>query len=192
MSAYNILNTKYIIRNPQSKPLTNPHALGSAWFAEDIKLVTSGAEELEALGQHDLSFTTIVHDEFSSQVQALDLASPSVSSDKIELTEISPNKLKYSANVNQDRLAVFSEIWYPHGWQATIDGNEAEYIRANYLLRAMVIPSGQHEIEFKFVPKSLKTGQLIALIGSILVVLLLLGWAYTEISKKKATDPSRT
>lgn len=192
MSAYNILNTKYIIRNPQSKPLTNPHALGSAWFAEDIKLVTSGAEELEALGQHDLSFTTIVHDEFSSQVQALDLASPSVSSDKIELTEISPNKLKYSANVNQDRLAVFSEIWYPHGWQATIDGNEAEYIRANYLLRAMVIPSGQHEIEFKFVPKSLKTGQLIALIGSILVILLLLGWAYTEISKKKATDPSRT
>jgi hypothetical protein len=188
MSAYNLLNTKYIILNPQSAPLSNPHALGPAWFAEEIKQVATANEEIEAVSGSDLSFTAIVNEEFSSQIQNIKVSGPTHADDKIELKELRPNSLKYSSSSTEDRLAIFSEIWYPHGWEATIDGDKTEYIRANYLLRAMVVPAGQHEIEFIFAPKSLKTGQLLALISSILVLLLALAWLFQEYKKSKLKD----
>ena len=188
MSAYNLLNTKYIILNPQSAPLSNPHAIGSAWFAKEIKQVASANDEIEAISGSDLSFTAIINEEFSSQIQNIKSSGPTHADDKIELKELSPNKLKYTASSTEDRLAVFSEIWYPHGWEATIDGNKTDYIRANYLLRAMVVPAGQHEIEFTFAPKSLKTGQLVALISSLLVLLLALGWLFQEYRKSQLKD----
>ncbi len=180
MSTYNMLNTRYIIMDLQQAPLRNPYAFGNAWFAGDVHQVVTAAEELEALGRYNLRFTTVVNEEFSSQIQNLQLGFPVASSENIELIELEPNYLKYSAHAEQDRLAVFSEIWYPHGWKAFIDGEPQNYFRANYLLRALVVPAGDHEIEFRFVPASLKTGQLIALISSILVLLLILGWIYLQ------------
>lgn len=188
MSAHNMLNSKYIILDPQSQPLLNPYALGDAWFAEEIKEVKSANEEIEAISESVPSYTAIVHEEFSSQIQNLKNSGPTHSDDKIELLELKPDKIKYSSNAKEDRLALFSEIWYPHGWIATIDGTEVEYIRANYILRALVVPAGQHEIEFEFVPKSLKTGQLIALISSILVLLLGLAWIFQEYRKPKSIE----
>ncbi len=180
LSVYNMLNTKYIILNLQQKPLRNPYALGNAWFADDIHQVASAAEEIEALGQYDLSFTTVVNEEFSSQIQNLKLGSTTSTPDRIELTGLEPNYLKYSAITERDRLAVFSEIWYPHGWKVFVDGQPGEYFRANYLLRAMLVPEGEHTIEFRFEPSSLKTGQMIALISSILILLLVLGWGFLQ------------
>ena len=180
MSVHNMLNTKYIILQTGQQPLTNPYAMGSAWFAEEIHSVEDAAGEMEALGNFDLRLTAIVNDEFSSRVQNLQLGTPGMTNEKIELTEIKPNLLKYSAHAEKDRLAVFSEIWYPHGWEVYIDGEPGDYLRANYLLRALVVPAGDHQIEFRFNPASLKTGQIVALLGSIITLLLILAWLYTE------------
>jgi uncharacterized membrane protein YfhO len=97
--------------------------------------------------------------------------SPSAQPDVIQLVDYKPNYLKYTTQTSENRVAVFSEIYYPHGWKAMVDGKETPYFRANYALRAMMVPAGQHTIEFRFDPQSLKTGQLLSLIGTILVVL---------------------
>ena len=176
MRVFNMLNTKYVIFSRDQQPLRNPHSLGNAWFADNILTVSSSADELDAIGNLDLSFTAVVNDEFNGFTATLANVSPAINADRIELVEKQPAYLKYSASAGQDRLAVFSEVWYPHGWQVFIDGQPGDYLRANYLLRAMVIPAGDHEIEFRFEPSSLKTGQMVALISSIAILLLILGW----------------
>jgi uncharacterized membrane protein YfhO len=82
-------------------------------------------------------------------------------------------------------LAVFSEIYYPHGWKSFIDGREVPYFRADYALRAMVVPAGTHTIEFRFAPQSLKTGQAVSWAGSILVLLMAAGMGYMELRRRK-------
>jgi hypothetical protein len=183
METLNMLNTRYIIIDQQQAPLLNPKAMGPAWFAENIKVVQTANEEIDEIEKNDLDFTTIVHEDFSDQIQGLSSGKPSVTSDEIKLVEIEPNYLKYTSKSSDRRLAVFSEIWYPHGWKVYIDGEETDYIRANYILRALPVPSGNHEIEWKFEPASLKTGQMVALVSSIIVLLLIGAWIFFKVRR---------
>ncbi len=180
----NMLNTKYfIVPGPDKKPQAqhNPAALGNAWFVEDIKMVNSADEEIEALNNFDPLSTAIVHKEFADYIGNFDPQKAGT----IKLTKYLPDELEYESDAPSDQLAVFSEVWYgPNlGWKAYIDGKSAEHIRANYILRAMKIPAGKHKIKFEFKPKSRETGKMISLISS-LIVLAMMGFAvYKEFKK---------
>jgi len=102
------------------------------------------------------------------------------STSTIKLTKYSPNALSYQSNCNNEQIAVFSEIYYDKGWNVFIDNKSATYFRANYVLRAMIVPSGKHEIVFKFEPKGYYIGEKVSLASSILLLLLLFGGVYFE------------
>jgi hypothetical protein len=186
MNVLNMLNTKYIIINPNGQPLPNSHAYGNAWFVDRVKWAANANEELDALGMTPLSLEAVVDQRFKSQLSTLPAQlSPNPEPDVITMTDLKPNYVKYDAKVSESRLAVFSQIWYPYGWNAYLDGKKTEHIRANYAMRAMLIPTGQHSVEFRFEPKSLKTGKTISLIGSFLILLLVIGTAWQEFRPTK-------
>ena len=186
MNVLNLLNTKYIIINPNGQALPNSHAMGNAWFVDRVKWAANANEELEALGSTSLSLEAVVDQRFKSQLSALPATlSPNPEPDVINMTDLKPNYVKYEAKVSEPRLAIFSQIWYPYGWNAYLDGKKTEHIRADYAMRAMLIPAGQHSVEFRFEPKSLKTGKTISLIGSFLILLLVIGTAWQEKRGKK-------
>ncbi len=167
----NMLNAKYFIVPDQSGQATaqlNQNALGNAWFVSNIRMVNSANEEIDALANFNPASEAIVHQEFSSYVQGL---SPN-GEGSIQLTNYEPNDLTYASNSSSDQLAVFSEIWYgPNkGWNAYIDGNPADHIRVNYVLRALKIPAGQHTIEFKFEPRAYAVGTAVSAASSILLL----------------------
>lgn len=167
--AFNMLNVKYIIIGPESgNVIVNTGANGSAWYVSNIVKVNSPAEELK--NTCSVSKTTAVIDVSRFPVSL----SGSDSTATIEIVEHKPNYLKYRSKSQSPGLVVFSEIYYP-GWKATIDGNEARVIRANYILRALEVPAGDHTIEFKFEPKPYTVGNKITTASSWLVLLVLLG-----------------
>lgn len=173
-----MLNTKYFIQpGPDRQPVAqqNPGALGNAWFVDSLVTVADANEEIAALNNIDPGKSAIVHQEFSSYINGLDPA-PNGS---IELTAYAPDKLTYQSTSSSDQLAVFSEIWYgPNkGWNAYLDGEPVEHIRVNYLLRALRIPAGQHEIVFEFAPGVYKAGVAISLISSLIIIFGILGIA---------------
>lgn len=175
---FNMLNTKYfILPGPDGQPAVqqNPAAFGNAWFVDSIAQVSSNNAEIDALADLDLRKAAAIHQEFSDYVKGIQAAGANSS---IQLKEYRPNRLTYTSNASQDALAVFSEIWYgPNkGWQAYIDNQPVDHIRANYVLRALKVPAGQHEIVFQFEPKSYQTGTWIANISSILLLLALLAY----------------
>ncbi len=175
MNVLNMLNTKYfIVKDESGKEAVqrNTAALGNAWFVNNIKMVTSNQEEIESLDDFDPLGTAVVHQEFKNYILSNDYNK----SGSIKLKSYLPNELVYNVNTTENQFAVFSEIWYgPNkGWQAYIDGKPVDHLRANYVLRALNIPSGQHEIKFTFDPQSVKTGNIIAMISSILLVCSLL------------------
>lgn len=185
MSVLNMLNAKWIIINP-SMPAQNSHVFGNAWFVDRVKWVENANEELDALGVTQLTAEAIVDKRFKQQLASLpSQLSPNPEPDVISLVEAKPNYLKYEAKSAEIRLALFSEIYYPYGWQAFIDGKKAEHIRADYTLRALLIPAGNHTVEFRFEPKTLKTGKMISLIGSFLVLLLIIGTVVVEVRKER-------
>lgn len=172
-----MLNTKYFIIPTGEKSTAaqqNPGALGNAWFVSNIKTVPSANSEIDALNGLDPSSTAIVHEEFNGYISGL---SPNKQG-TINLTKYTPNTLEYKSNTTSDQLAVFSEVWYgPNlGWQAYIDDQPVEHIRANYLLRALKVPAGQHTIKFEFKPSTYSTGKMISLISSLLL-LVVIGFA---------------
>lgn len=184
-AAFDMLNTKYFIGQGQDGKLgaqQNPGAAGNAWFVEDINLVASANEEIEALNGIKVTNTAVVHSEFSGYVSGMD---PNKNG-TIKLTSYAPNKLIYTSNTSSDQLAVFSEVWYgPNkGWQASIDGVEVDHIRANYVLRALKVPSGKHEIVFEFNPSSYRIGSIIALISSLLLIGGLMFWGYQALKQE--------
>jgi len=165
----NMLNTKYLIYDLNNAPLPNSHALGNAWLVKNVKMVDTADEEITTLKNFDPQTTAIVNKAFNKELNGF---TAGTGEGAIKLKEYKPNYLKYSANVNSGaQLAVFSEIYYPKGWKSYIDGKEADHFQANYVLRAMVIPSGQHEIEFKFEPASYYLGNKVSLASSILLLL---------------------
>lgn len=184
MAVLNMLNTKYFIvqgENGRPQAQRNPDALGNAWFVENYQMVEDADEEIAALSSFNPEQTAIVDKQFSDALQGF--SSPENPSGSIELVDYQPNQLRYESQSPQKQLAVFSEIYYPKGWKAYIDGAPAEHFRVNYVLRAMVIPKGDHTIEFKFEPNSYYTGETIALITSILVILIVLGGLGYEVKR---------
>lgn len=169
MPALNMLNTRYLIFNPDAAPLTNNYAMGAAWFVADTHIAGNADEALKLIGQVDLSQVAVVEQQFANSVASLDTDSVAGS---VELDFYAPNRLRYKSISTQTQLAVFSEIYYPAGWSARIDGESAEILRVNYLLRGLVIPAGHHDIEFSFEPQSFRYGQVISTIGSVIIVLL--------------------
>ena len=166
----NMLNTRYFIfplQGGQTVPLANPFALGNAWFVDEVDYVNNANEEIEAIHGLDPTEKAIVDKKFESVVQSL----PSDSTATIELVAYEPNYLKYEVNSDKGGTVIFSEIYYP-GWKSTIDGQEVAHGRANYILRAMNVPAGQHVVEFRFDPTSLHVTENIAFVALGLLALL--------------------
>ena len=205
----NMLNTKYAIlplQGGETVPVQNPWAMGNAWFVDNVFLVANADEELSLLSSINPRHTAAVDVRFRDQLpDALisaggvaplsspegDTAPQPSDSDTTEapsgavrgasaitLTSYEANALTFEAETDRQRLAVFSDIYYP-GWQCTIDGEPAPILRADYVLRAVVIPAGKHQITFRFDPQSLHTTEAIAntaLIALALLALALIGW----------------
>jgi len=179
----NMLNTKYFIYDLSSAPLGNSHALGNAWLVKNVKLVNKADEEVTSLKNFDPKTTAIVNKSFEKELSGF---TSGTGEGQIRLTEYQPNYLKYEATVNSgSQLAVFSEIYYPKGWKSFIDGKEADHFQVDFVLRAMVIPSGKHEIEFKFEPASYYLGNKVSLASSILLLLAIGGYIYYSFKSKK-------
>ena len=161
----NMLNTKYFIfpagQQRQTVPILNPHAYGNAWFVNKVQYVNNANEEIDALDSIIPTETAVVDARFKDVLKgATESYKDSLSS--IRLTSYAPNRLTYETNNAQDGIAVFSEIYYPDGWHVTIDGQPAELARADYILRTMYVPAGQHTIEMRFDPTSLHVTEGIA------------------------------
>ncbi|PTN10479.1 membrane protein YfhO [Mangrovibacterium marinum] len=183
LDVLNMLNTRYFIYDPNSAPLPNPNALGNAWFVNDFRVVANANEEIEALSDFDAASEAIVDERYADQLKEVSLGTGRNS--QIKLVEYQPNYLKYQAKVaGGTALAVFSEIHYPKGWNAYIDGEKVDYLRANYVLRAMAIPEGSHEVEFKFHPSSYFVGNKISLASSLLLLIAAAGLIFVEWKRK--------
>jgi hypothetical protein len=194
MNVLNMLNTRYfIMEDPQSKqPVArrNPAALGNAWLVSEIKWVKNADEEMNALSDFNPAFSLIADERFKSLATA-GFSAPD-SSAYIRQSLYSPNKLSYEYQSKTASVAVFSEIYYNEekGWKAYLDGKEVPHFRANYVLRAMAIPAGSHQIEFRFEPRSYVLGNQLSLAGSALIYLLLfgsLGLAWKQQQKNNTT-----
>ena len=182
----NMLNTKYLIYPQGNKPVANinPDAFGNAWIVSDIKWVTTPNEEIAAVENTDVKTTAIVNDEFRNVIGDF---KPSNSLGTIKLDSYKPNELVYSFNSSKDELVVFSEIWTSKGWTLWIDGKESPLIRADYILRAAVIPAGNHEIMMRYEPKIWKVGNTIQFISSLILILGLIGAIVVTYRKSNCT-----
>jgi hypothetical protein len=175
MSVLNMLNVKYFIQQGQQGGVSagiNPNALGNVWFVNTVKYVNGPVEEMKALDSFDARSEAIVDKKFQSQLSGAVAADSSAT---IKQTAFDNENVKYESNSNAAHVAVFSEIYYKD-WKAYIDGKETPIAKANYVLRAMLIPAGKHTIEFKFEPAVYRTGSTITAITAWLVFLLLLGF----------------
>src|SRR5690606_17699956 len=180
----NMLNVKYIIRpddQGQLYPANNPYANGPAWFVQELRAVESPDQEMAALDSINTK-TTAVFDQTEFE-DVLPARFNVDSTAQITLKYYSPNVLLYESSNNNNGLAVFSEMHYPYGWKVTIDGEEVEHFRVDYALRALRIPSGEHEIKFEFDPQVVKTGAAISLSSTIVLFLLLLSGVYFKVRK---------
>ena len=189
MEVLNMLNTKFIIQTDKEGkefPTYNPNHNGNAWFVQKVKFVNSPDQEMKALDSIDSKKVVVVNQPefgpfFKGEITSFNVDSTAT----IQLLSYEPNHLKYVSNNSNPGVAVFSEMYYADGWNATIDGKSASHFRADYALRAMKIPAGKHSIEFKFEPQVVKTGSTIALISFILMILLLGAAIYLEQKKAK-------
>ena len=173
----NMLNTKWIIMPSQGGgtiPLENPYAMGNAWFVDDLKFVESADEEIDALGTMDLRKVAVTDTQYAPVLEKFQPGfkpSPADSASTIVLTDYDSDFVTYAVDAKKEELAVFSEVYYPKGWQISIDGEPAEMIRANYTLRALPVPAGKHTVEFRFAPQSIQVTDGIAY-GALLIMLL--------------------
>lgn len=190
MNVYNMLNTKYFIvpdeKNGPPQMQINMQAMGNAWFVNNAHMVNNADEEINALTDLIPAETAVYDKRFEDQVKGHLITKDSLAT--IVLTEYKPNHLTYKSETGREQLAVFSEIYYDKGWNAYVDGKPAPYFRANYVLRAMIVPAGSHTIEFKFEPVAYATGEKISYASSILLVLLALGTLGFMVSRKSETS----
>jgi hypothetical protein len=188
LSTLNMLNTRYIIYNAEAPPLVNKYELGNAWFVHELKMVANADEEMAAIIAFNPSNQAVVDKRFNTMLEGLKLSADSTA--HISLTEYRANYLKYSSSSSTEQLAVFSEVYYDKGWQAYIDNQPVSHFRADYILRALRVPAGNHTIEFKFHPKSYFLGEKVSLACSLLLVLMVIGTGVWE-WKKGTRDEGR-
>ncbi len=163
----NMLNNKYVIYNPQADPLVSTSGYGNVWLVKDVKYVDGADQEIAALSTLNDAVAILDKTKFESDSEKYSAKG------EVKLVSYEPNNLMYEFKSADAQLAVFSEVYYKKGWNAYIDGEKVDYIRANYILRALDVPAGQHSIQFKFEPKAYVQGNLIALISSIVLLLIL-------------------
>lgn len=179
----NMLNTRYFIfpigEKGETVPIQNPYALGNAWFVNQVMYVANANEEIAALSSFKPNATAVVDGSFKTSLHDVSILTAD-STANITLQVYEPNHLRYTTSNIQDGVAVFSEIYYPDGWQVTIDGQPAELVRANYVLRALYIPAGQHMVEMTFEPKSLHTTESLAYAGYGLFILGLIALVWKK------------
>ena len=150
-NVYNMLNTRYVISADQNGRLEaqyNPDANGAAWFVQRVMTMKGPDEEIAALDSADTRRVAVVDERFAAEFRGVDAAADSAAS--IRMTEYRANLQRYEYTAPAEGVAVFSEIYFPHGWTATVDGEPASCFRADYLLRGMVLPAGEHTVEFRF------------------------------------------
>ena len=179
MQVLNMLNTKYFILQT-GKVNINPNFLGNAWFIKDVKIVENADDEILALNDFDASSIAVIDKRFQSSLGEFS----EDSSSNIKLDEYQPNYLRYSSVSTKNQIAVFSEVYYDKGWNSYIDGELVSHFRANYILRAMNIPKGNHTIEFRFEPEIFKIGERISLASSILLIISLIFVSVRELKLK--------
>ena len=180
-----MLNGKYIITNGEdgrATPMRNPGALGNAWYVTSLNVVNTPLQECESLGKTNLASTLIVGDDYKEYVKDF---KPAANGSTITLTSYAPDALTYKSQSSADGTVVFSEIFYPYGWKAYIDGKPAEIFRANYLLRAMNIPAGQHDIRMEFRPDSVRMGNTVATIFICLMYAVIVGVVAGTLVKRR-------
>lgn len=188
LNVINMLNTKHFIlpgREGGPIPLINRSANGNAWFVKRVNTVPNADEEIKALYKTNTKREAIVQEKFKKDVPYKDSYDGQGS---IKLVAYQPNHLTYESETSAEQMAVFSEIFYPFGWNAYIDGQLKPHAAANYVLRAMPIPSGKHKIEFKFEPKTYETGNRIAMAGSAILFLSIGLSLYFEYKKKNTVN----
>lgn len=186
LSVLNMLNTKYAIvevKGGEKVAAPIPGALGNAWFVDNCRKVDNADSEMVALYNFQPANTAIVDKRFSSYLK-INTFQPHDSTAVIKMTSYEPNDLNYVSHSTTERLAVFSEIYYPDGWHAYIDDQPAEYIQVDYLLRGMIIPAGNHKIEFKFHPYQYFVGEKISLASSLILLGGCFGFLYMQFRKK--------
>jgi hypothetical protein len=190
LETLNFLNVKYLIQTDKDGkefPIANPDANGNAWFVSQVKLVHSSDEEMKALDKFDSKNIAVINTK-DFEIKKTAFVKDSLAT--ITLDSYQPNDLKYTSVNSKDGLAVFSEMYYKDGWNAYIDGEKAEHIQADYVLRALLIPAGKHTVEFKFEPQVVQTGSTISLVSSIGIFLLLIGGIYFERKKNTEAHPN--
>jgi Bacterial membrane protein YfhO len=193
LEVLNMLHVKYSIQqdeNGEIRSFKNPFANGNAWFINKLMIKEKADDELRALDSLLTKTEAIVNKNDVASIP-LPAAFQKDTAAYINLVRHQPHYLKYVTSNNYDGLAVFSEMYYPHGWNVTIDGKAARHFRANYVLRAMTVPAGKHTIVFRFQPEVIQKGSVISLTGAIVLGVLLLGGLWYELRKKKGL-PKKT
>lgn len=182
----NMLNAKWIIMPAQggTVPVENPYAMGNAWFVDNIQFVNNADEEIDALAAIDLSRQAVADKKFESVLQGFNVSTAD-SASTITLADYDSNFITYTVDAKKDELAVFSEIYYPRGWEITIDGQPAQMLRANYTLRALPISAGTHKVEFRFEPASIKVTDAVAFAALVVMLLTAVWIVFSEIKQNK-------
>ena len=190
MPVINMLNTKYIIVPDQQtgSPVVqyNPDAMGNAWFVEKIIEAKTPNEECDMLMTLDLHREAVVGSDYINNVKDLNPGADSLA--HISLTKYTPEYIEYDAECSKPGTVIFSEIFYPHGWKAIVDGKPAELYRANYMLRAMNIETGKHHIRLGFRPESVDKGNVISMTFVVLMYLIIAGILLSNLRKSKVKD----
>ena len=180
----NMLNTRYLIfplQGGQTVPIQNPYALGNAWFVDKLTYAKNANEEIMKVGQIDLRHEAVADEKFQAQLG--DAVTQDTTS-TVDIKSYEPNQLTYEVNSGKGGVVVFSEVYYP-GWTATIDGEPAELGRVNYILRALNVKPGKHEVVLSFFPKSVDTTETIAYTAYAILILVLAGAAFMAYRRKK-------
>ncbi|MBQ6054115.1 MAG: YfhO family protein [Prevotella sp.] len=180
----NMLNTRYFVfplQGGQTVPIQNPYALGNAWFVDKISYAKNANEEILEVGQIDLRHEAVADEKFQAQLG--DAVTQDTTS-TVDIKSYEPNQLTYEVNSGKGGVVVFSEVYYP-GWTATIDGEHAELGRVNYILRALNVKPGKHEVVLSFFPKSVDTTETIAYTAYAILILVLAGAAFMAYRRKK-------
>lgn len=186
MQVYNMLNTRYfIIQNPaDGKPIAqmNPEAFGPVWLVKELSFVKDGNEEMLALDSTDLRNVAVIQEKYREAAGPAPVADSTAA---ITWIENMNDQIRYEFNASSNQFAVFSEIFYDKGWNAYIDGQPAEYVKVNYILRGMAIPAGKHTIEFKFEPRAVAVSKTVTTVSTIMLLVILGVGLFKETRKGK-------
>ena len=193
-NVYDMLNTRYVIAPSDdgrgASVQRNDGANGAAWFVDEVRIVADPDEEIDALDSVDTKRVAVVDKRFAGMLEGVSVTADSSAS--IRMTEYRVNRHTYEYSAAAEGVAVFSEIYYPHGWTAYVDGQEAPYFRADYVLRAMKLPAGDHVVEFRFRAPHYETLTVVTLVCSLLLLLSLAAAVGVAAVRKRKTEQTAT